>query len=62
MPRAKKELIIKSKSNEKERWLDLKSKILLLFYALNSVFNNIIMIALSNRMLNDSKIDAEITI
>ena len=58
MPRAKKRLIIKSKSNEKERWLNSEFKILLLScYVLSSVFDNIIMIALSNRMLNDSKFD-----
>ena len=55
LPRAKKKLIIKSKSDEKEKWLNLKSKTLLLSYVLNSVFDNIIIIALSNRMLNDSK-------
>ena len=60
MSRAK-ELIIESKSNEKEKWLDLKFKTLLLSCALNSIFDNIIMIALSNRMLNDSKFDAEVT-
>ena len=48
-------------SNEKERWSDLKSKILLC-YVLNSVFDNIIMIALSNRMLNDPKFDDAIAI
>ena len=56
MSRAKK-LIIESKFNEKEKWLNLKSKTLLLSYVLNSVFDNIIMIALNNRMLNDSKFD-----
>ena len=59
MSRAK-DLIIESKSNEKERWLDLKFKILLLFCVLDSIFDNIIMIALNNRMLNDSKFDAEV--
>ena len=55
LPRTK-ELIIEfeSESDEKGRWSDLKFKILLC-YVLDSVFNNIIMIALSNRMLNDSK-------
>ena len=53
MSRAK-ESIIEFKSNEKERWSDSKFKILLCCI-LSSVFNNIIMIALSNRMLNDSK-------
>ena len=57
MPRAK-ELIIESESDEKKKWSDLKFKTLLLsYYVLSSVFNNIIMIALSNRMLNDSKFD-----
>ena len=59
MSRAK-ELMIKSESNEKGKWLDLKFKILLLSYVLNSIFDNIIMIALSNRMLNDSKFDAKV--
>ena len=54
MSRAEK-LIIESESNEKERWLDSKFKTLLLSCVLNSIFNNIIMIALSNRILNDSK-------
>ena len=57
LSRAKKKLIIKSKINEKKRWSNSKFKTLLLSYALNSVFNNIIIIALSNRMLNDSKFD-----
>ena len=57
MPRAKKELIIKFKFNEKEKWLNLKFKNLLLFYILNSVFDNILMIMLINRILNDSKFD-----
>ena len=61
MSRAK-ELIIKSESNEKERWLDLKFKTLLLSYVLNSIFDNIIIIALGNRMLNDSKFDDAIAI
>ena len=57
MSRAEK-LIIKSKFNEKERLSNLKFKTFLLScYVLNSVFNNIIMIALSNRMLNNSKFD-----
>ena len=54
------ELIIKFKSDEKEKWLNSRFKTLLLSYALNSVFDNIIMIALNNRMLNDSKFDAEV--
>ena len=58
MSRAK-ELMIKSKSDEKEKWLDSKFKALLLSYALDSVFDNIIMIALNNRMLNDPKFDAK---
>ena len=58
LPRAKKELIFESKSNEKERWSDSKFKTLLLScYVLNSAFDNIIMIALSNQMLNNSKFD-----
>ena len=61
MSRAKKKLIIEFESNEKEKWLDLKFKILLLSYVLNSIFNNIIIIALSNRMLNDSKFDTKVT-
>ena len=49
--------------NEKEKWSDLKFKTLLLFYCvLNSIFDNIIMIALGNRMLNDSKFDDAIAI
>ena len=59
MSRAK-ELMIEFESNEKERWLDLKFKVLLC-YILSSVFDNIIMIALNNRMLNDPEFD-EITI
>ena len=59
MPRAKK-LIIKSESDKKEKWLNLGSKALLLSYVLNSIFDNIIMIALSNRMLNDSKFDVKV--
>ena len=51
-----------SESDEKERWLDLKFKTLLLSYVLNSVFDNIIMVALSNRKLNDSKFDNAIAI
>ena len=50
--------MIKSKFDEKERWLDLRFKILLC--VLSSVFDNIIMVALSNRMLNDSEFDAEV--
>ena len=57
-----KELIIEFESDKKEKWSDLKSKILLLSCALDSVFDNIIMIALSNRMLNDSKFDNAIAI
>ena len=56
MSRAK-ELMIKSKSDEKERWLDSRFKTLLLSCVLGSIFDNIIMIALNNRMLNDSKFD-----
>ena len=56
MPRAE-ELIIESESDEEERWLDSKFKTLLLSCVLNSVFDNIIMIALGNRMLNDPKFD-----
>ena len=58
MSRAK-ELMIEFKSNEKEKWLNSKFKTLLLSYILNSIFDNIIMIALNNRMLNNSKFDAE---
>ena len=51
-----KELIIKFKFNKKEKWSDLEFKTFLLScYVLSSVFDNIIIIALSNRMLNDSK-------
>ena len=58
-----KELIIESKFNEKGKWSDLKFKTLLLPYCvLNSIFDNIIMIALSNRMLNDSKFNNAIAI
>ena len=57
MPRAKK-LIIESRSDKKEIWSDSKFKTILLSYcALNSAFNNIIMITLNNRMLNDPKFD-----
>ena len=56
MSRAKK-LVIESESDEKEKWSDLKFKTLLLSCVLNSIFDNIIMIALGNRMLNDSKFD-----
>ena len=59
MSRAK-ELMIEFESDEKERWLDSRFKALLLFCVLNSIFDNIIMIALSNRMLNDSKFDAKV--
>ena len=59
MSRAK-ELMIKFEFNEKKKWLNSKFKALLLSYILNSIFNNIIMVALSNRMLNDSKFDAKI--
>ena len=57
MSRAK-ELIIESKFNEKEKWSDSEFKtllcpLLLSYYVLNSTFDNIIMITLSNRMLND---------
>ena len=62
MSRAKK-LIIEFKFNEKEKWSDLKFKTLLLSYCvLSSFFNNIIMVALGNRMLNDSKFDNAIAI
>ena len=57
MSRAK-ELMIEFESDEKERWLDSKFKILLLSYALDLIFDNIIMIALNNRMLNDPEFDA----
>ena len=56
LSRAKK-WIIESESNEEKRWSDLKFKTLLLSYVLASVFDNIIIIALSNRMLNDSKFE-----
>ena len=59
MSRAK-ELIIEFKFNEKKKWLNSKFKIFLLSYILNSIFDNIIMIALNNRMLNDSKFDTKI--
>ena len=62
LSRAKKELIIKSESDEEKRWLNLKSKILLLSYALNSIFDNIIMITLGNRMLNNSEFDTKVAI
>ena len=59
-----KELIIKSESDEKEKWLYLKSKnllypLLLSCYVLKLIFNIIIiMIALSNWILNDSNFSA----
>ena len=56
MPRAKKKLMMKSEFNEKEKWLDLKFKDLLLFYVLGSAFDNL-MVALGLRKLNDSKFD-----
>ena len=64
MPRTKKKLMIKSKSefNEKKRWLNLRFKVFLLSYILDSTFDNIIIIILNNRMLNDSKFDAKIAI
>ena len=62
MFRMKKKLIIESKFNEKRKWLNLKFKILLLSCVLGSIFDNIIMVALSNRMLNDSKFDAKVAI
>ena len=62
MSRAKKKLIIKSKFNERKRRLNLKFKIFLLSYILNSVFDNIIIIALSNRMLNNLKFNTKIII
>ena len=52
-----KKLMIESESDEKGKWLDLEFKNLLLSYVLNSAFNNL-MIALSNRKLDDSKFDA----
>ena len=61
LPRAKKGLIIKSKSDEKEKWLNLKSKIFLLSYVLDSIFDNIMMIALNNRILDDSEFDKAAT-
>ena len=61
MSRIKKRLLIKSESNEKGRWLDSKFKNLLCpllsCCVLDLIFDIIIMIALSNRMLNDSKFD-----
>ena len=59
--RTKKKLIIEFKSefNDEERWLDLKFKTHL-YYVLSSVFD-IIIIALSNRKLNNSKFDNAIT-
>ena len=62
MSQAKK-LMIKFEFNKNKKKLNLKFKILLLSYCvLNSVFNNIIMITLGNRMLNDSKFDNAIAI
>ena len=49
------ELMIKFEFNEKEKWLDSRFKTFLLSCVLGSVFDNIIMIALGNRMLNDSE-------
>ena len=61
LSRAKK-WIIEFKFNEKKKWLDLKFKnllcSLLFYYILDSTFNKIIIIALNNRMLNDSEFDA----
>ena len=56
MPRAE-ELMIESKSDKEKRWSDLGFKTLLLSCVLGSIFGNIIIIALSNRMLNDPKFD-----
>ena len=58
-----KKLMIRSESesDEKEKWSNSRFKTLLC-YILNSIFDSIIMIALSNRMLNDSKFDDAITI
>ena len=58
-----KKLMIESESeiNEKEKWLDLKFKSLLLSCVLNSTFDNL-MIALSNRKLNNSKFNNAIVI
>ena len=58
MPRAKR-LMIDSEFNEKKKWSDSEFKTLLLSYVLDSIFDNIIIITLSNRMLNDSKFDAK---
>ena len=59
-----KKLIIKSESesDEKEKWLNLKSKTLLLSCVLNSTFDNILIITLNNRKLNDSEFDDAIAI
>ena len=55
--------MIEFEFNKKEKWLDLKFKILLLsYYVLNSIFDNIIIVALNNRMLNDSKFNNAIAI
>ena len=55
-----KELMIESEFNEKERWSNSEFKVFLLSYILDSTFDNIIMVALGNRMLNDSKFDAKV--
>ena len=62
MPRAKKKLIIKFESefNDEEKRLNSKFKILL--YCVLSLIFDIIIIALSNRKLNDSKFDNAIAI
>ena len=57
-----KKLMIEFKSDKKEKWSDSRFKALFLSYILNSIFDNIIMVALNNRMLNDPKFDAEIAI
>ena len=61
MSRAK-ELMIESKFDKKKKRSDSGFKALLLSYALNSIFDNIIMIALNNRMLNDSKFDDAVAV
>ena len=61
MSRTKKLMIkVESEFDEKEKWLNLKFKILL-YCVLDSVFDNI-MIALGNRKLNDSKFDDAVAI